>query len=82
MAKVLKNIRLEDKMIEEVQAIADEHFDGNFTAALLDCATSGINMRKVPEQVRCAMKSGMLRYDFASEYYDEHYRVVIDALQI
>lgn len=82
MAKILKQIRIEDKMIAEVQAIADQDFDGNFTAALLDCASSGVNMRKIPDRVRDAMKSGMVQYEFADEFYNENPRVVIDALQI
>lgn len=82
MAKVLKQVRLEEKMIEQIQAIADTDFDGNFTAALIDCAMSGVNMRLIPEDVRNAMKSGMIRYQFASDFYHENGRVVIDALQI
>lgn len=82
MAKLLKHVRLEEKMIADIQAIADSDFDGNFTAALLDCASAGINMRKIPDEVRNAMKSGMMRYDFAAEFYHDSARVVIDALQI
>ena len=82
MAKILKQVRIEEIMIEEIQNIANEDFEGNFTAALLDCANAGINMRKIPEDVREAMKSGMHQYDFAGEFYKDNTRVVIDALQI
>lgn len=82
MAKILKQVRIEEKFISELQSIADSDFDGNFTAALLDCASAGVNMRKIPDNVREAMKAGMHRYDFASEFYRENTRVVIDALQI
>ena len=82
MAKVLKQVRIEEKTISDIQAIADSDFNGNFTAALLDCAASGVSMRKIPENVREAMKSGMHRYDFASDFYMDNTRVVIDALQI
>lgn len=82
MAKSLKQVRLEEKMICDIQAIADESFDGNFTAALIDCVTCGVNMRKIPEDVRNAMKSGMIQYPFANDFYHDNGRVVIDALQI
>ena len=82
MAKILKQVRIEEKTIADIQTIADSDFDGNFTAALMDCAMAGVNMRKVPENVREAMKAGMHRYDFASEFYKDNTRVVIDALQI
>ena len=65
-----------------IQIIADEYFDGNFTAALLDCVSAGVNMRKIPEDVRNAMKSGMIQYPFAYEFYHDNPRVVIDALQV
>ncbi|AHK11852.1 hypothetical protein S349_62 [Shewanella sp. phage 3/49] len=82
MAKLLKHVRLEEKMIVDIQSIADCDFDGNFTAALLDCASAGINMRKIPDEVRNAMKSGMMHYEFAADFYHDNARVVIDALQI
>lgn len=82
MAKTLKQVRIEDSMIDQIQAIADTDFDGNFTAALIDCASAGINMRKIPEDVRNAMKSGMIQYPFANDFYHDNARVVIDALQI
>ena len=69
-------------MIEDIKDIAFERFDGNFTAALIDCVNCGINMNKIPENVRHAMKSGMIQYKFASDFYMENGRVVIDALQI
>lgn len=82
MAKALKQVRVEESMIEEIQKIADEDFDGNFTAALLDCASAGVNMRKVPEHVREEMKSGMRRTECGQNFYNENPRIVVDALQI
>ena len=82
MAKVLKQVRIEESTILDIQSIADSDFDGNFTAALMDCALSGVNMRKIPENVRNAMKSGMIQYEFAADFYHDSARVVIDALQI
>ena len=82
MAKSLKQVRLEEKMIEQIQAVADESFDGNFTAALIDCALSGVNMRLIPEHVRWEMKDGMRRTDDGMNFYNENGRIVVDALQI
>lgn len=83
MAKQLKQVRIEESFIDEVQEIANEDFDGNFTAALIDCALAGVNMRKIPAYVRDELKSAGVRYggDF-KEFYNDRPRVVIDALQI
>lgn len=82
MAKLLKQVRLEEKMIEEIQDIAFEDFDQNFTAALIDCLICGINMRKVPESVRLQMKSGIFSTKAGVDFYNNNSRVVIDALKI
>lgn len=82
MAKLLKQVRLEEKMIAEIQEIADTDFDGNFTAALLDCALAGVNMRSIPEHVRWLMKAGACSDECGQDFYHKNPRVLIDALQL
>lgn len=82
MAKILKQVRLEEKMIEEIQDLAFDEFDQNFTAALIDCLICGINMKKIPESVRLQMKSGIFNTKAGTDFYNNNGRVVIEALKI
>lgn len=83
MATRLKNVRIDEATINVIQKIADEDFEGNFTAALMDCALCGVSMRKIPVQYRDMMKAGANRtYPSFRDYYLDNTRVVVDALQI
>lgn len=81
--KQVKPIRIEEEMINQIQAVADSDFNGNFTAAAIDLMLCGISMRKIPENVRDEMRAGLVRLNGnGAEFYHDNPRIVIDALQV
>lgn len=55
MAKVAKYVKLEDKLVERVQKVADDEFSGNWTAALASLADQAIKMRSIDDRSRHVM---------------------------
>lgn len=62
MAKILKQTRLEQGMVEAITKIAQENHDDNFTAAVESLLAQSIAMRSLPEQTRWYMYSGVKRF--------------------
>lgn len=57
MAKVVKSVRIEESLFEDLTKIADSEFGGNATAALEACIEQAIALRKIPENVRWGIYS-------------------------
>ena len=57
MAKVVKTVRIEESLIDAVNKIADQEFNGNATAALEACIGQAVALRKIPENVRWGIYS-------------------------
>ena len=59
MAKIVRTNRIEESLIDELSKIAELEFDGNSTAALEACLEQAIAMRKISEQERWRIYSGL-----------------------
>lgn len=57
MAKVVKSVRIEESLFDELTKIADSEFGGNATAALEACVSQAVALRKIPENVRWGIYS-------------------------
>jgi hypothetical protein len=85
MAKVLKQLRLEGDLIEQVQAIAEEHYGGNFTATIESLVAQSIKVRDLPVSTRWNMYDSVKQSEYArteKETGNPNVRQLIDALHI
>ena len=57
MAKVVKSVRIEESLFDDLTKIADSEFGGNATAALEACVSQAVALRKIPENVRWGIYS-------------------------
>lgn len=77
MAKTIKQMRLEDSVIDRVQGIANDHHDGNFTAAMESIINQALAMRDIDLSVRKQM------YSTGNSWQkDPDVRQLVDALHI
>lgn len=86
MAKSIKNIRLENQLIEKIQGMADCEYQGNFTAAMECLINQAISARSVDERVKWIMysaaKQSIADEDLSEKDYHKFITKLTDALHI
>lgn len=85
MAKTIKNIRLENSLIERIHEIAKDDHDGNFTAAIESLINQSILMRGLMVQTRWNMYDSVKQSEYdrtEKETGNPNVRQLIDALHI
>lgn len=85
MAKTVKNIRLENSLIEKVSLIAESEYEGNFTAAMESLINQAALIRDLNIQTRWAMYDCVKQSEYdrtEKETGNPNVRQLIDALHI
>lgn len=86
MAKTVKNIRLENGLIEAVSELAQAEYEGNFTAAIEDLINQSLVTRSIDDRAKWMMYSAA-KQSIAEEYleekeYHKFITMITDALHI
>ena len=85
MAKTVKNIRLENGLIERVATIAESEYQGNFTAAMESLINQAALIRGLSMQTRWTMYDCVKQSEYdrtEKETGNPNVRQLIDALHI
>lgn len=85
MAKTIKNIRLDNTLIEKISEVANTDHDGNFTAAIESLIGQSILMRGLDIKTRWSMYDSVKQYEYdrtEKETGNPNVRQLIDALHI
>jgi len=86
MAKVMKNFRLDEKLLDGLSEIAKEHYSGNMTAALEDLMKHGIAVFSVPEDERDLLRSCASRKSYERDgldgVYHKHEKLMVDFFMV
>lgn len=85
MAKIIKQVRLESLLINQVEAVANEFHDGNFTAAVESLLSQSLIMRDLDIKTRWRMYDHVKQSEYErteKETGIPNVRQLIDALHI
>ena len=86
MAKTVKNIRLENSLIDQVSALADLEYEGNFTAAMEDLISQSLVARSIEERTKWMMysaaKQSVSDEELTEKEYHQFITKITDALHI
>ena len=77
MAKVMKNFRIEQSILDGVSVIADAEYGGNMTAAIENMLKHSIEFRKVSESDRDRLRVQAKRNDHFG-IYEKHESIMHD----
>ena len=77
MAKVMKNFRIEQSILDGVAKVAESDFDGNMTAAIESMLKHGTEFRKVPVVDRDKLRVQARRNDLWG-IYEKHESIMHD----
>jgi len=86
MAKTVKNIRLENSLIDQVSALADLEYEGNFTAAMEGLISQSLAARTIEERTKWLMysaaKQSISGDDLTEKEYHQFITKITEALHI
>lgn len=86
MAKTIKNIRLENSLIESVSELAAAEYEGNFTAAIEDLINQALITRSIDDRAKWMMygaaKQSIVGEDLDEREYHKFITKITDALHI
>ena len=76
MAKSVKSFRIEDQMHSDLVSIAEQHYNGNATAAIEEAISHLLLVLSVPEGERDLLRVSSKR-GCHSETYEKHERKMV-----